>query len=185
MSTGPSCPKCRDTILRSPEGRATRLLRCPDCRGTWLPKDEARIEAVGDLLEHDTIRPSKPEDLKTGLCPFGHGILIRARVELEEPFYLDRCNECGGIWFDKGEWNKLARGHLLDHLHALWDPAVRFRLQKQRADLVFKQKLESEVGTEAFKHLLAIAELLQHSDQQAKLAAIAFLRETLESPRKA
>ena len=59
----PACPKCRDVTLEHPEGRASRLLRCPTCRGTWMPKDEARLEAVGSLLDADsTIRPGTTED---------------------------------------------------------------------------------------------------------------------------
>lgn len=176
-----TCPKCKVVPLVQPSGRATRTLRCPSCRGTWLPSNEARIEAVAGLMEaDDTLRPGAAADSKTGLCPLGHGILIRARVDVDDPFYLDRCAECGGIWFDAGEWNRLAVSHLLEHLDDLWDPARRFKIQQERADAAFRGKLEQQLGEEAFRHLEALARALKEKPSQLQLAALAHLRESLE-----
>lgn len=182
MSVENRCPKCRDVALVRPSDRATRLLRCPNCRGTWLPSDEARFDAVSALMEaDDSMLPSGEPDLKTGLCPLGHGILIRAKVDLEEPFYLDRCGECCGIWFDVGEWNKLARGHLLANLSDLWNPAVRWRVHKERAEVAYHARLRSELGEATFAQLALIAESLRAAPDAVKLSAVAYLREAIEN----
>lgn len=174
------CPKCRTAELFQPSPRASRLLRCPSCRGHWLPSDEARLEAVYDLMESDdTIRPGLATDGKTGLCPDGHGILIRAKVDLDEPFFLERCPECAGIWFDKGEWNKLARGHLLTNLGDLWNPARRWRVQQERTEVAYEEKMKFELGDETYAHILQLAALLADRTEQQKLAALAFLRDKL------
>jgi Zn-finger nucleic acid-binding protein len=73
--------------------------------------DEQSVSPGQDVVEHDA---------KAGLCPEGHGILIRARVEVDQPFYLDRCFKCGGVWFDSGEWQRLATHHLLGVLPEIW-----------------------------------------------------------------
>jgi Zn-finger nucleic acid-binding protein len=127
----------------------------------------------------DTLRPGAPEDARTGLCPFGHGILIRAKVDLEDPFYLDRCPECAGIWFDAGEWSTLAQSHLLANLEDLWDPALRWKMQKERAEEVFVEKLTGDIGRPAFEHLAQLAEELRDKPQKVKLAALAHLRERM------
>ncbi len=55
-------------------------------------------------------------DDKTGLCPEGHGIMVRAKIDVEDPFYLEKCTHCGGIWFDSGEWQQIAQHQLIESL---------------------------------------------------------------------
>lgn len=171
-----ACPKCRDVELTHPEGRASRLLRCARCRGTWVPKDEARLEAVGALLESDsTIRPGETGDGRTGLCPEGHGILIRARVEADPGFYLERCPICHGIWFDKGEWGALAQAHLLEHLDELWDPAFRHKARGvEEAEAV--ARLERELGPKLFESLEVLGNALRELSPRQQNEALAHLR---------
>ncbi|MCB9652621.1 MAG: zf-TFIIB domain-containing protein [Deltaproteobacteria bacterium] len=176
----PLCPKCEKVPLVSAAGRASRLLRCPYCRGTWFPRDEAHLDAVHELLQaDDTIRPGSVADARTGLCPLGHGILIRAKVEIEDPFYLERCPECVGIWFDKGEWNKLAQSHLLDRLDTLWDPAWRFRHRQSRERELARRRLEKVLGPETLTELDALVERLGNASTAVRSEALAYLEEKL------
>lgn len=176
------CPKCKDVELVSADGRASRLKRCDVCHGTWLPRDEARLEAVAGLLSQDsTIRPAGPEDSRTGLCPEGHGILIRAQVEADEPFYLERCATCHGIWFDKGEWNRLGQSHLLVHLDRLWDPAWRFRYKRTEAGEDRRARLVTAVGAPTVEMIETLANALRSLDEPTKGEAIAYLEEQLKT----
>lgn len=175
------CPKCRTTTLVAPDPRASRLLRCPDCKGTWLPKDEARLEAVASLLATDsTIRPGEAGDSRTGLCPNGHGILIRARVELADPFFLERCPECHGIWFDKGEWNVLAAGHLLSDLEHLWDPSWRAKMKLRRAEPGYVDGLEQALGRPLYASIEVLATALKGLPHPLRQEALAHLEALLE-----
>ncbi len=174
------CPKCRDVELSNPGGRALRLLRCTECRGTWMPKDEARLEAVGSLLSADsTIGPTDSSDGRTGLCPEGHGILIRTRVVAEPGFFLERCAVCHGIWFDKGEWNALAQSHLLEHLDELWDPAFRHRVRAASGDADARTQLEVDLGLKVFQGLEVLATSLKDLSPRQRNAALAYLRESV------
>ena len=173
------CPKCRDIELaRAPKG--IRALRCPHCKGTWLPRDEAKLEVVGALLDGEsTIRAEFDPDQRTGLCPMGHGILIRAKVELEDPFHLERCVECHGIWFDPGEWHILASSHLLEHLDQLWDPAWRHALRRERAAAEEREALAVDLGRPTFELLGTLANALRERSPRLKSAALAWLAEEL------
>lgn len=174
------CPKCRDVELDSADGRASRLLRCGRCGGTWFPQDEARLEAVAGLLSQDsTIRPASTQDQKTGLCPEGHGILIRAQVEVDEPFYLERCATCHGIWFDKGEWNRLAQSHLLEHLDRLWDPAWRFRFKRTEAEAERRSRLVKGLSEPIVEMIETLATALREREEPLKGEAIAYLEDQL------
>lgn len=110
-----------------------------------------------DILQPTTTIPDEPSprvqnDKKGGVCPFGHGLLARTRVELDDggdTFFLERCSTCSGVFFDDGEWARLAHSRMFAHLEELWDPLFQQRLAEARSrerwrdDLV--EKLSQEV----------------------------------------
>lgn len=143
-----------------------------------MPKDEARLEAVGSLLGADsTIGPTDSSDGRTGLCPQGHGILIRARIDAEPGFFLERCPVCHGIWFDKGEWNALAQSHLLEHLDDLWDPAFRHQVREAHDEAGYRLRLARDLGAEVLDRLDVLAVALAEMSPRQQNAALAYLRE--------
>lgn len=74
------------------------------------------------LLSSDsTLLPGRGPDARSGLCPEGHAILTRARVDTEEPFHIERCASCHGLWLDKGEWNRLSDMGLVGEVDGLFD----------------------------------------------------------------
>ena len=147
----PSCPKCASSTLARARDRSPPVYTCSRCRGLWLMPGEA------DILQPSTPTLDEPpprvlNDKKGGVCPFGHGLLARARVELDdggEIFYLERCSTCSGVFFDDGEWDRLAHSRMLAHLDELWDPMFQQRLaearsrERWRADLVEKLSAET------------------------------------------
>jgi len=66
---------------------------------------ESMTEITPEGMGHDDT------DNRTGPCPSGHGIMIRAKVDIDEPFYLEKCTTCGGIWFDHGEWLRIVENN--------------------------------------------------------------------------
>lgn len=123
------CPKCTAFELLPayhPKAKDYDLSAqphmCPHCGGMWMPS----ATAIG-LLGADTVLqpvviddPSaiRNRDAKVGLCPRSHGMLIRITIFDEEPYSLERCVQCGGMWFDGGEWERLRKNpeehHVLD-----------------------------------------------------------------------
>ncbi len=175
------CPKCKHVGMKTPAGRASRLLRCPECKGTWLPQNEARLDAVSSLLSNEsTIRPCEDTDGRACLCPHGHGILIRAKVEGDEPFYVDRCVRCAGIWLDKGEWNKLAQNHLLENMELLWDPAWRHHARERRKEALYRESLFNDLGLAGIEALQLLTMVLVEKSPRVRSATIAHLRESVE-----
>jgi len=89
--------------------------KCPNCGGIWLDAGELETIQSGDgrkernaLIEEakSEIVQEKQRLLTTvGLCPKCQkeplSILHRAGVE------LDGCSHCGGLFFDKGELEKI------------------------------------------------------------------------------
>jgi Zn-finger nucleic acid-binding protein len=172
------CPKCRDTPLRAAARSGTPVLRCYACHGMWLSLEEAeRLAVTGTLLDPDSMLPQKNRlEAFAGLCPRGHGVLSRAKVDLEEPFYLERCAGCGGLWFDAGEWAKLASSHLIHHLRDLWDPDWQRRMRAERAERRHRDQLRASLGPELFEQVEAVAAAL--AEHPARSEALAFILAT-------
>jgi Zn-finger nucleic acid-binding protein len=182
MQPAPRCPKCANTQLapsrRSDPGARKDALSCPQCHGMWLPRTDAEFLArqgsvSPEALPEQTPAPASDADRRTGPCPFGHGLMGRARVDLDTTFYLERCLHCGGVWFDAGEWHRLATSHLLGSLLEFWTPAWRWRSQQEKARKAGLERLSTRLGPELFEKLQAVATALSH--HPAREEALAFL----------
>ena len=171
------CPKCAAGTLVPLTG--SRVLRCLQCSGFWVPPAAFSEPNVVPLLEERDLRPSQPleQDHRTGPCPEGHGLLRRARVTNEDPYFLERCARCGGVWFDPGEWTRLAAAGLLGDVSALWSPAWREHLSEEHNRHSLEADLKQKLGAETFELLDALAHKL--SEQKLGGLALAYLRERL------
>ena len=96
---------------------------CSACEGIWVKG----YQYWKWLKTHGSILPEKPADFSADvpvadsrqakICiECGH-VLLRNKVGHGIPFYLDRCSACGGIWFDKNEWEVLKSRNLHDEIH--------------------------------------------------------------------
>src|SRR5882724_5394888 len=171
------CPKCGASALNALEH--TIVLRCDKCSGFWVPPLALNEPGIVELLKERDLRPAKPleQDHRTGPCPEGHGLLRRARVTNEDPYFLERCARCGGVWFDPGEWSRLAEAGLLVDVTSLWSPAWRERLSEEQNRASLEADLRHKLGAETFELLENLAEKL--SQQKLSALALAYLRERL------
>jgi Zn-finger nucleic acid-binding protein len=175
--TNERCPKCGPQTLTPVE--QTSVLRCRGCSGFWVPPEALTLPGIVELLlEHD-LRPERPleQDHRTGPCPDGHGLLRRARATNDDPFFLERCARCGGIWFDPGEWSRLAAAGLLGDVTSLWSPAWREHLSEEQNRTSLAADLRQKLGRETFEMLERLAQQLTERDAGA--LALAYLRERL------
>ncbi len=180
------CPKCASQLLVPLEGlRASTggsALRCPTCAGFWVPPEVVALPAtLGALKDLDQGPPLTPgEDRRTGQCPEGHGLLRRARVTFHDPYFLERCARCGGVWFDAGEWSRAVADELLTNLSEVWSPAWRKHLSDQQSHESLEVDLRAKLGGELFEALQAVAERLAAHPQRT--VALAYLSERLKHP---
>jgi Zn-finger nucleic acid-binding protein len=171
------CPKCSGGVLTAFEG--TIALRCQKCLGFWLPPEALRAAEVDTALGHYDARPPQPleQDHRTGPCPEGHGLLRRARVTNDDPFFVERCARCGGVWFDPGEWSRLAATGLLTDVSNLFSPAWREHLSEEQNRASLESDLRHKLGSETFELLERLATQLHERNLGA--LALAYLRERL------
>lgn len=145
----------------------------------WLMPGEAELLALG--VNEITTTKRAPQDKKGGFCPFEHGLLDRVRVELDdggEPFYLERCRTCSGVFFDDGEWSRLAHSRLLAHLDDLWDPLFQQRLADERSHKHWRVDLIDSLGLETVETVEKLATTL--ADRGMVSEAVAYLSDLVQ-----
>jgi Zn-finger nucleic acid-binding protein len=149
---------------------------CSQCGGLWVPGGDVSSIGEQEMLAA-LMGTGDPPAVDTGacLCPEGHGLLLRARVELEPPFSLDRCDHCRGIWFDRGEWDVLAQNYLLEHLDDLWTAAWQRQQRREQTRRSYFERCRQRFGDDLFDALTGVAEALQGHPRRAE--ALAFLHE--------
>ncbi len=180
------CPKCASQILVPVDGlRASSgaaALQCPSCKGLWVPPEVVALAQSAALLSQRDAKPSaaSPETQRTGQCPEGHGLLRRARVTLHDPYYLERCARCGGVWFDAGEWLRTVEGELLANLSEVWSPAWRKHLSEQQFHESLEGDLKTKLGAELLDLLHVLATRLESHPHRG--VAMAYLSERLKHP---
>ncbi|HEY3446767.1 MAG TPA: zf-TFIIB domain-containing protein [Myxococcales bacterium] len=179
-----NCPKCRTTPLSpidSGAAGADAPQRCPGCHGIWIPRHAilfSDLEAGAPAADP----VAKSNDAKAGMCPSGHGLLRRARLEGEVGFALDRCPACGGTWFDAGEWHELASRHLLGSLDVLWDPLQQRRSREEQALNRWHEEMERRLGPRLLGDLEKLGDLLAGHPDAAQ--ALAYLGDRVRRGRR-
>jgi Zn-finger nucleic acid-binding protein len=183
----PKCPKCRSVYLEQARGTFAdvetneQVLSCPQCRGCFLPHKVVEYWETEPFVELSEDEPMsmRPElDRRTGLCPMGHGILVRARVDADQVFYLERCGFCRGVWLDRGEWQRLAACLYLDHLDDLWDPAWQKQRRHDRLQRGLDRSLADQLGESLYRDLDSVVERLRKHPSRAQ--ALAWITQRLD-----
>ena len=180
------CPKCKTPTLapidasRAADPEIVPPSRCTHCRGVWMPHEAIAHHLVPAAVDTDQAPPVS--DAMAGFCPRCRGLLVRARVERDHPFHLDKCGACGGIWFDAGEWAAMASSDWLDHLDDLWDPVWKKRVRDQRAQERHMEELELALGTDTLERLRGAIEALRNHPMRS--LGLSYLIEELRGPTR-
>jgi Zn-finger nucleic acid-binding protein len=184
------CPKCKTATLATlsavksaPKAESSSVppSRCQTCHGVWMPHGALSLDITVPVEEAP--QPTRPKakgkpapddpDGRVGFCPAGHGLLLRARVETSEPFHLDRCGTCAGIWFDSGEWARLASTEWMKQLDQLWDPVYRRRLREEKNRKTHLVALSQALGEDTAKKVVDLAQALKKNPRRS--LAMAYL----------
>lgn len=144
------CPLCdRASLSRKELEEYLAVKECNKCGGYWISADVYWKW----LKKHGRTFPEKPfsevintleDSQKAKICPDCGHILIKYRVGHGISFYLDHCNNCNGVWFDKNEWETLKSRNLHDDIHSIfttpWQEKVRKEESSKRLEKIYAEK---------------------------------------------
>jgi Zn-finger nucleic acid-binding protein len=104
------CPKCRSETLLEFKIEAVAVDRCSSCNGIWFDAQELSQVLSEDAKLVASLRTGAgiaQLNGKKGICPRDDSELLRVYSSVERSVILDACGECGGVWLDGGEFQKL------------------------------------------------------------------------------
>jgi Zn-finger nucleic acid-binding protein len=113
------CPRC-DSSLRREKHQTVEFDICGDCRGIWVSGEQFRALAVKVATEgqvessvkltfqaRKVLRPG--EDNPVRVCPKCTLAMREFNYAYDSNVFLDRCEQCEGIWLDPNEIIDIAK----------------------------------------------------------------------------
>jgi len=146
------CPNCNGTLINRKQ-LATDLegRECSSCGGLWIPGYryakflERRVRTGTDVNVPENEAP-KAEDSQVGkTCPDCGKAIVGRRLGHGTSNHVERCDNCYGIWLDKGEWEILTAKGLEDKVNHVfthyWQSSVRKQVAFERENSKLREIL--------------------------------------------
>jgi Zn-finger nucleic acid-binding protein len=176
-----NCPVCDKGTLHSLESKEPpQRLVCGKCGGQWIKSYQywKWLKAYGENL------PEKPpeegldlpvtDSKKAKLCPECGHFLTRNKVGHGIDFHIDRCQTCGGIWFDKNEWEILKSRNLHDDVHFIFSAAWQNRIRQEEQQELYEERVETLLGPQDYERVRAFKSwAAEHSKRNTIMAYLA------------
>jgi Zn-finger nucleic acid-binding protein len=174
-----NCPVCKNHGLVSEKLEDNLISHaCHCCGGRWIGSFQywKWKDASGKSLDEKLV--GECEDLpvtdSTGakLCPECGYFLRRFPVGHDVAFGLDRCGNCGGMWFDGNEWETLKGRGLHDDVHKIFSEIW----QKQVRDTEYQKNMEAiligKFGEDGYAKAKEVKAWLDEHPHKAELLAL-------------
>lgn len=177
------CPVCKTSDLNASSLDQNLSCRhCDNCGGNWIQSFEYwkwRDQNKGNLPEnildpHDS--PANVPDPKTGalkakFCPECSSILIRYKVGHGVSFAIDQCGNCGGVWFDKDEWESLKGRNLHDDVYTIFTAPWQNKVRSQESLRAQEELYIKKFGEEGFEEIRRMKEWIDEHPRKQEILA--------------
>jgi Zn-finger nucleic acid-binding protein len=169
------CPKCRSELANGILGDLLLTKHCQECLGDWISghnyqtwkSERPAIPSNPDVLAqnyHLDYDPS-PFDAKAASCPDCGRIMARGKITLRQPFYIEHCQSCGGIWCDRGEWDVLEKLQLHMNIAQIFSGMWQSQVRASHMQELERQAVIDKVGVEMAQRVFELADvLIEHPD---------------------
>ncbi len=158
------CPICKTVALNNEELLPNLTAKaCGQCGGRWIQSFQywKWLDTQKNKLAekpNDTKADLPVEDSAAGkLCPECGHFLSHKKVGHGVDFHLDRCGNCGGIWFDKNEWEILQGKNLHDDIHFVFSSAWQKQIEQDEIEQTQEHRFEKILGAADYQKTKEIA----------------------------
>lgn len=173
-----TCPGCKEEGLSQHElEQDLHSSRCGKCNGVWVSSSQYQQW----LKHHGENLPEKAPDAGVNLetneahgakfCPECKYILLKYKVGHNVGFSLNRCGHCGGVWFDKNEWEIMKSRNLNDDVHLVFSEAWQSAVRAEEHNNAVDEILRKQIGDTDLKEIQRIKTWLQSHPKSAELYA--------------
>ena len=187
-------PKCDVELEDAVLNDIIPVKYCPKSEGFWisaknyeawlanLPLWYAPEEILPYYNQFENFVPSL-FDSKAGFCPECGSYLSRSKINIKQPFYIECCMSCRGIWFDNGEeWQILEDLGLHTRVYDIFSSQWQAKVRQHQQEMINRETVIDKLGEEIAEYIFQLADLLENNPQ-ADCAATYMLRR-FENKRK-
>lgn len=103
------CPVCNHLMIVL-ELNKVEIDYCPECRGIWLDSGELETLLDTSLLKNKLLNSfAEAKNVKERIynCPICFRKMTKVYCGDDKNVLIDRCKKHHGLWFDKGELEKV------------------------------------------------------------------------------
>ncbi|NES72602.1 MAG: zf-TFIIB domain-containing protein, partial [Okeania sp. SIO2D1] len=140
---------------------------CPESKGFWISGKnyEAWLDSLPSWYAPEEILPynqfedfvPSPFDGKAGLCPECGTYLSRIKINIKQPFYIERCLHDGGIWFDNAEeWKILESLGLHIKIHEMFSSRWQAKVRQHQQEMINRQTVIDKLGEEIAEYVFQL-----------------------------
>jgi Zn-finger nucleic acid-binding protein len=104
-----NCPACKDSMIVL-ELQQIEVDYCTSCEGIWLDAGELELMLETESERNriiDLFKKADPGKEKSYSCPICGKRMLKFDVGEKEKVKIDKCKKNHGLWFDKGELQKV------------------------------------------------------------------------------
>lgn len=172
------CPVCKTPVLATdPLDETLLTMRCHECEGHWVKSfqywkwRELQHDLPDTALPDSTESTQDTDSLAGKLCPECGHFLTRRPVGHGVDFNLDRCDHCGGIWFDKCEWETLVMHSLHLDVYSVFTKAWQSGVSETNRINTKRERLMKLLDERDYTELLRVGRWLHKHEHRAFLIA--------------
>lgn len=140
------CPRCQENhSLRKTSGpQGTVVDICTVCLGVWFDQGEIlNYSKAPHRLAEELKKPLLQEQTKQGLnCPRCEIKMSQGGL-IDPTLLVDRCSQCEGMWFDKGEVQKMQKLEQTKRWTQFKETPQDFHRETEKKEIVFPSMLPS------------------------------------------
>jgi Zn-finger nucleic acid-binding protein len=150
--------------------------RCATCEGHWITSARyfAFLAEVPAELPSPAIDPAAADSPAMKRCPSCMKFMHYYRVGHGLAFGIDKCNTCGGVWLNKGEWETLKQAGISRQLHAISSDVWQADVHEQTRAAAELAAMERRLGAADFAELRRVGQWLK--DHPHRLEMLAYLQ---------
>ena len=175
------CPVCK-TVELAPVSLEQNLQShaCRACNGHWISLGDYQtwLERKGEILPEQAPTgevPPSTEEKRARLCPQCDYIMLKYKAGRGMNFSLDHCAHCGGVWFDRHEWDALKQRNLHDEVYKIFTTPWQRQVRLEEARKNFSELYTVQFGADDYAEVRRIKQWI--SDHPKRLALLNYLND--------
>ena len=156
---------------------------CVDCKGVWIPAKaywnwlHSLNTVFSEKPESETVDLPVKDSFLIKICPDCGHFLSKRKVGHGVPFYIDRCQCCGGVWLDQNEWEVLKSRNLHDAIHLIFSQEWQEEILQEEQQRAYEEEIEKILGKEDYLYLKTFTDKYKFSPR--KDVVLAYVRNAL------